>query len=271
MLTAAAPVRQQPRAASMAVSPVLSVVLPARNEAAGIQTSVRTVDTFLAGLGLSYEIIVGDSGSDDGTGALASNLGLPQVRVVRVDEPGKGLILGHAMSRAHGSVIAFLDSDLEISVEQLGPAISAVLAGSDAAIGSKALNAEFAASRTRTRRVMTAVANRLIRLALGTRLSDHQAGMKVFRSEALLPVLPRVRSTGWLWDTELLATMCASGASIVEIPVTTTPSRPSRLISMRQIFSAGRELIEICTRVRLHRWSKSLRAVTRAGELLPAG
>jgi glycosyltransferase involved in cell wall biosynthesis len=253
------------------VPPVLSIVLPARDEAAGIQSTVTAVDTFLAGLGLSYEIIVGDSGSSDGTGARALAVGLPRVRVVRVDQPGKGLILGHAMMRARGSVIGFLDSDLEISVEYLRPAIAAVLAGSDAAIGSKTLNPALAASRSPFRRMTTGIANRLIRFALGTQLTDHQAGMKVFRRDALRPALQHVRTTGWLWDTELLATMSAAGASVVEIAVETSPNRPSRLTSMRQFLGAGIELVDICARVRLRRWFSLPRPARRANSLLPTG
>ena len=271
MTTVQAPVRLRPPTVSPTVPPVLSVVLPARNEAAGIQSTVFAVDTFLGGLGLSYEIIVGDSGSSDGTGARALATGLSRVRVVRVDQPGKGLILGHAMLRARGSVIGFLDSDLEISVEYLRPAIAAVMAGEDAAIGSKTKNPEFAESRSSFRRFTTAVANQMIRFALGTRLTDHQAGMKVFRREALLPALSHVRATGWLWDTELLATMCAAGASVVEIAVETSPNRPSRLNSIRQFAAAAIELVEICTRVRLRRWFSSPLPARRASSLLPTG
>jgi hypothetical protein len=173
------------------------------------------------------------------------------------------------MRHARGSVIGFLDSDLEISVEYLRPAIAAVLGGADAAIASKALDPALAATRSLFRRVLTGVANRLIRFSLGTELTDHQAGMKVFRREALLPALAGVRATGWLWDTEVLAMMCAGGADVHEIAVETIPNRPSRLGSIGQIFTAGIELTQVCARVRARRSFCRSRQPTLVSSLLP--
>ena len=252
------------------VAPVLSIVLPARDEAAGIQTAVLAVSEFLDELGLPYEIIVGDSASTDDTAARVLSMNLPNVRVTRVELPGKGRILNHALQRARGSIIGFLDSDLEISVDYLRPAIAAVLAGADAAIGSKALDPDYAAARSPFRRALTGAANRLIRFSLGTDLTDHQAGLKVFRREALFPALKKVRATGWLWDTELLATLCAQGARVHEIAVETAPNRPSRLGPITQMAMAGYELTQVCTRVRVRRWIGSAPEPTPVGALQPA-
>jgi glycosyltransferase involved in cell wall biosynthesis len=257
--------------ASVAAPPMVSIVLPARNEAAGIQAAIKAVHELLEDIGMPFEIIVGDSASDDGTALCALALELPCVRVIRADQPGKGLALTRAMMRARGSIIGFLDADLEISPDYLRPAIQAVLVGADAAIGSKAIDPTLAASRTLFRRTTTRIANQLIRLSLGTKLKDHQAGMKVFRREALLPVLRQVRSTGWLWDTELLATMCTNGAWVVEIPVRTSPNRPSRLGSAQQLAGAAFELTQVCTRVFGRRWSASVRTATKTSSLQPAG
>jgi glycosyltransferase involved in cell wall biosynthesis len=237
-----------------AFRPVLSIVLPARNEAVGIERAVRETDALLADLGLPYEIIVGDSASTDDTGTIALALNNPRVRVIRADEAGKGRILTRALSAARGVIVGFIDSDLEIPVDYLQPAVVAVMRGADAAIGSKALDPARAAKRSALRRSITDVANRVIRFSLGTTLSDHQAGMKVFRRDSLLPMLNRVRATGWLWDTELLALMNAAGHRIEEIPVETSEARPSRFGSIRQIAAAGLELTAVCARVRLRRW-----------------
>lgn len=253
-----------------AATPMLSIVLPARDEAEGIQTAVLAVRELLDELGLTYEIIVGDSASTDDTAARVLAMRLPNVRVTRVELPGKGRVLSHALKVARGSVIGFLDSDLEISVEYLRPAIAAVLAGCDAAIGSKELDPKYAAARTPFRRLLTGVANRLIRFSLGTQLTDHQAGMKVFRREALLPALKKVRATGWLWDTELLATMCAAGATVHEIAVATVPNRPSRFGSVQQMVTAGYELTQVCARMRVRRWVARTPTRAAVSSLQPA-
>ena len=256
--------------AAIATQPGISIVLPARNEAAGIQKAIKSVHDVLEQIGMPFEIIVGDSASTDGTAVYALALELSTVRVVRAEAPGKGLALTRSMMRAHGSIIGFLDADLEISPSYLRVALEAVLAGADAAIGSKTSDPQLAAERSVFRRTTTRVANQLIRLSLGTRLKDHQAGMKVFRRDALLPVLGQVRSKGWLWDTELLATMCARGAQVVEIPVKTTPNRPSRLSSVLQLASASIELLQVCGRVAVRRLSAARRRAPDTSSLQPA-
>lgn len=246
--------REPTGAWSGTLRPAVSVILPAYNEAAGIQQALADVTAVLNTIGLSYEIIVGDSGSTDGTGVLVEAAALPYVRTLRLEAKGKGRILSHALRHARGEIIGFIDSDMEISADQLIPAIAAVRAGADAAIGSKVIG--DTASRSAFRRAVTAVANRLIRAGLGTPFSDHQAGLKVFRRGALIPYLGLVRATGWLWDTELVALLAGASLRIEEVPVRTRPNRPSRFSSLSQLTTASMELVAVCWRVRASRSEK---------------
>jgi glycosyltransferase involved in cell wall biosynthesis len=248
--------------------PLISIILPARNEGVGVVEAIGAVDEVLGQLGLPYEIIVGDSASQDGTGERVRALALCHVSVVRAEVPGKGRVLGRAMAAARGEIIGFLDSDLEIDPDYLRPAIQAVLTGADAAIGSKVNGAPD--SRSIARHAITIGANLLIRTALDTRIADHQAGMKVFRRDVLHAALPHVRATGWLWDTELLARMSARGSSIREIPVRVRPARASGFGSMRQLASAAFELLQVCARLRGNRRRSSLSATGEVSPLAPA-
>lgn len=202
----------------------VSLVLPAYNEGALIGSSVLKVHAELETLGRSYEIIVGDDGSTDQTSLVVHSLALPQVRVVRRPHHGKGGILSEAFLESAGRYVGFLDSDLEIAPMYLGTCLAALEEGFDAAIAAKTLHPEFR-QRSLSRRVTTKGYNFLVRLLFRSSVSDHQAGLKLFVGDYLRSILPEIRSTGWLWDTEVLLRFLRDGKKIREIPVATRPTR----------------------------------------------
>ncbi|MDT8342015.1 MAG: glycosyltransferase family 2 protein, partial [Longimicrobiales bacterium] len=166
--------------------PILSLVIPARNEAAILEDTLRVVLPALRELEPRSEVIVGDSGSTDGTGDRVRELGLPGVRVVRADLPGKGRILSRALAEARGGIVGFLDADLEIPVGTLAPLLARVRQGADAAVAAK--TPETDRERPRLRRFVSRTYNAVVGLLFGSRLPDHQAGCKLFRADALAPV-----------------------------------------------------------------------------------
>lgn len=207
----------------------LSLVLPAYNEAAIAASSVRSVDGVLAGMGISYEIIVADDGSADGTRESVEAAGLERVRVESWPHRGKGSALTAGFSEATGEYVGFLDIDLEISEDYLPEFLQALDDGCDIVIASKVSNREEARQRPLRRQVTTAGYNWLVRRLFNTNIGDHQAGLKLFRREALAPVIGMVESEGWLWDTEVLALCVRNGCQVKEIGVVTRPVRPGHV------------------------------------------
>jgi len=227
----------------------ISLVMPAYNEASIAATSVRSVDRVLATLGGPYEIIVADDGSQDGTEEAVHAAGLPTVRVVRRPHRGKGGALTAGLSEAEGDFVGFLDIDLEISEDYLPVFVSALEEGFDVAIASKVLDREESRRRPLKRRLTTSGYNWLVRLLFGTDLSDHQAGLKLFRRDALAPILPDIRSEGWLWDTEVLALCARRGCRVKEIAVATRPVRPGHVSVVSTSWDMLRNLIGLKRRL----------------------
>lgn len=197
----------------------LSLVVPAFNEAGVVGDSVRRIDSFVRNLGFEYEIILGDDGSTDGTAEEVRDLDVDSVRIVRRAHRGKGAILTDALMETRGRYAGFIDADLEIDVTYLPKFLEALDAGYDAAIASKTLDPAMNRHRRLSRRVTTAVYNFLVRSLFRSPLSDHQAGLKLFRGDLIRGLLLDVTNEGWLWDTEVLVTCLRAGCSIEEIPV----------------------------------------------------
>lgn len=95
---------------------LLSVVVPAFNEAAGIQSAIRTLAGVLEPLGYRYEVVVVDDGSRDHTFERAAALvdaGLP-VRAIRLSRNfGKESALLAGLHHADGDAVITIDADLQ--------------------------------------------------------------------------------------------------------------------------------------------------------------
>lgn len=219
----------------------ISIVLPARNEAGIIANAVRRVSEVLNALGRSWEIVVADSASDDGTGQRVRELGSKRVRLVRVEQPGKGAAIGAGLHAARGRYVGFLDSDLEIDPAELPRFIHALDDGADAAIAAKA---DRAGHRALRRQLSTVVYNRFARILLGTPYADHQGGMKLFRGDAAA-IARSVECTGWFWDTEVLVGLARHRCTVRELPVTVEARREARLSMIPVTFELLRGLVRL--------------------------
>ena len=94
----------------------ISVVVPAFNEEAGIQATVRILAEVLGAVGYRYEIVVIDDGSRDHTFERAAQLtdsGMP-VRAIRLSRNfGKEGALLAGLENARGDAVITIDADLQ--------------------------------------------------------------------------------------------------------------------------------------------------------------
>ncbi|WP_432146500.1 glycosyltransferase [Streptomyces sp. bgisy084] len=89
------------------VTAPVSVIVPAYNESAGIEASVRS----LLASDHPVEIIVVDDGSTDGTGDVVESLRLPGVRVIRQRNAGKPAALNTGLAAASCELVVMVDGD----------------------------------------------------------------------------------------------------------------------------------------------------------------
>jgi cellulose synthase/poly-beta-1,6-N-acetylglucosamine synthase-like glycosyltransferase/peptidoglycan/xylan/chitin deacetylase (PgdA/CDA1 family) len=89
-------------------TPPVSIIVPAFNEAAGIEPAVKSL---AASDYPEFEVIVVDDGSSDGTGEIVEKMGLPRVTVLREPNRGKAEALNLGISRAKHDIIVAVDAD----------------------------------------------------------------------------------------------------------------------------------------------------------------
>jgi cellulose synthase/poly-beta-1,6-N-acetylglucosamine synthase-like glycosyltransferase/peptidoglycan/xylan/chitin deacetylase (PgdA/CDA1 family) len=98
--------RRQPRPKDF--HPPVSVIVPAYNEAKGIEKAVSSLS---ASDYPTFEVIVVDDGSTDGTGELVDRLGLSNVRVIKEPNRGKAEALNTALAATNHDLIVAVDAD----------------------------------------------------------------------------------------------------------------------------------------------------------------
>jgi hypothetical protein len=81
--------------------------------------------------------------------------------------------------------------------------------------------------------------------------------MKFFRRSLLRRILPSIRSTGWIWDTEVLVAIRRVGAVVQEVPIVTieVPGRATKVSWFGTSLAMSRELLQL--RLRLGRAGRS--------------
>ena len=203
----------------------ISVVIPAYNEQQRLPSTLCAVAAYFAACNQpSWEIVVVNDGSSDGTLAVAEGFReqYPQIRVL--DNPGnrgKGYSVRHGMLEAQGEWILFTDSDLSAPIEEIGELIAAaVREGAAIAIGSRAMDRQLVgAHQSWFRETAGRIFNLLMRAATGLPFADTQCGFKLFERHAAKEIFRRQRIERWGFDAEVLFIARRLGYKTIEVPV----------------------------------------------------
>lgn len=226
----------------------VSVVLPAYNEAARIENTVSITAKTLSKITHSFEIIIAEDGSTDGTDRIASELSeqYPYVKHLHSDErQGRGRALNRAFKAASGEVLCYIDVDLATDMSYLEKLVRAVSTeGYDFATGSRIMP-ESDAKRPFKREFASRGYNFLVRLFLHSKLYDHQCGFKAFRREALFDLLDEVENQHWFWDTELMVRAQDRGYRVLEFPVYWRHGGLSKVKFAKDIIGMGSEVFRL--------------------------
>jgi glycosyltransferase involved in cell wall biosynthesis len=219
----------------------VSVVMPAHNEAALLDSAVTEVVAGLRARELPFEVLVVENGSQDDTLAIAERLADadPEVHVSTLPHADYGRALRTGLLAATGDVVVNFDVDYTdlgfldaVLARRAAPDPPAIIVGSKRAPGAHD-------QRSRPRRFVTWGFSLVLRVGFGLRVSDTH-GMKALDRVRVLPVARASRSDGELFDTELILRAERAGLGVEELPVTAAERRPSRTsITRRAVRTLG--------------------------------
>jgi glycosyltransferase involved in cell wall biosynthesis len=197
----------------------LSVVIPCYNEEESLPALLQALDAALPGLERTYEVIIVDDGSTDGSYALlrAAARTRPWLRLVRLRRNfGQTAAMSAGFDRARGEVVVPMDADLQNDPADIGRLLAEIDEGFDVVSGWR----KDRKDRALTRRLPSVMANWLIGRVTGVRIHDYGCTLKAYRRE----VLREVHLYGEM-HRFLPALAAWAGARIGELVVTHHPRR----------------------------------------------
>jgi glycosyltransferase involved in cell wall biosynthesis len=232
----------------------VSVVLPAYNEEDYIRPAVEKTIQTLTRFTKSYEIVIAEDGSTDGTAELADELTqkIPSIRHIhREKRLGRGTALNNAFKQSNGEVLVYMDLDLATDLKYLKPLVEAItVEGYDFSTGSRMLP-ESKAERTMSRSISSKTYNFLVRNMLGSKLRDHQCGFKAFKRGPLMELLDTVEATHWFWDTEIMVRAHRQGFKIKEIAVEWKSGKGTKVNLFKDSWSMFRQIMGLWWKLKI--------------------
>ena len=202
-------------------APELSIVVPVYNEAENIERLYAALVDELAKVGRSYEIIVVDDGSDDGTFSNLVNLAEsdPALRLLQLRRNyGQTAAIAAGFDHARGSIVVPMDGDCQNDPADLPVLLAKIDEGYDVVSGWRQDRKDGL-----MRRLPSRAANWLIGRVTGVRLHDYGCTLKAYRAEI-------VRETRLYGEMHRLLPALANqtGARIAEVPVRHHPRTAGR-------------------------------------------
>ena len=193
-------------------SPDVSIVIPVRNEEPNVEPLCQAVRAAMVATGRTFEVILVDDGSTDGTFPLLSRLAERDrnLKLVRLRRPyGQTEALAAGFDHARGDVIVPMDGDLQNDPADIPRLLEKIDEGYDVVSGWRRERKDGI-----VRRLPSRVANWLIGRVTGVRLHDYGCTLKAYRAEI-------VRETSLYGEMHrfLPALAHQAGAAITEIPV----------------------------------------------------
>src|SRR5215212_2005312 len=198
--------------------PRLSIVVPAVNEAGNVASLHRAIAGVLDATGISFELILVDDGSTDGTWQAIEALSERDRRVVGLRHRrnfGKARGLATGFAAATGDLILTMDADLQDDPAEIPRFLAKLDEGFDLVSGWKQRRQDPLGKTLPSR-----LFNATVRTVSGVPLHDFNCGFKIYRAE----VVRGIRLYGELHRfTPVLAH--AEGFRVGELPVRHHPRR----------------------------------------------
>jgi glycosyltransferase involved in cell wall biosynthesis len=212
----------------------LSIILPVVNESDNLRQLLPRLKAVIEREGLSFEIIVVDGGSSDGTPQTAAELG---ARAVAERRRGYAGALETGFAEAQGNYVLTLDADLSHE-----PAFAAKLwrarTEADIIIASRYARGGTAFAAV-TRIWLSRLLNLWMRRLLSMPVKDLSSGFRLYRREALKELELVARNFEVI--EEVLVKAYAQGYRVTEVPITYFPRESGR--SHARLLRFGLDLV----------------------------
>ena len=230
----------------------LSIVVPVYNQERNVSASLARIKQVLDSTGQSFEIVVVNDGSRDGTlNVLRQEVKADsRIRVITYSQNmGKGHAVKTGIVESHGDTVLFTDGDLDISPHMLDEYIRQ-LESCDLVIASKR-HPLSKYSAPASRKFLSRAFNALVRILTGIRMKDTQSGLKAGNGPALRTIFKLMLVKRYAFDVEMLTIASLLKMHIRELPIEINLDRRFKTKDVARMFV---DVLAISYRYRIKRW-----------------
>jgi glycosyltransferase involved in cell wall biosynthesis len=236
----------------MSTPPRISIVIPVYNEERILRQAVSELRERLAPFGWTYEIILAENGSKDGTVRIGEELAaeLPgEVKIISMGEPNYGRALKEGILLSRGEFVVCEEIDLcdtdfhRRAVEILETGEADLVIGSKLASGAEDERPVF-------RHVASIAYSSMLRILLGFRGTDTH-GLKAFRRSALLDVVSACLVEKDVFASEFVIRADRGGVRTREIPVKVKEKRPPSINLWKRVPNVLKSVAKLTYAIRV--------------------
>ena len=157
----------------------VSVLMPAYNEAENLVETVPATGAVLEQMAVSWEILVIDDGSTDGTRGVMAELRSPNVRYIRLRRnAGKSAALSVGLDHVNGEVVVLIDADGQDDPKEIPRLLAELDSGLDLVTGRRAIRNDRFIKRNTSK-----LYNGVTAKVTGVPGKDFNSGLKAMRRE----------------------------------------------------------------------------------------
>lgn len=185
----------------------LSVIVPVYKQEKTIKKDILRILKTLEKIRYPYELIaVIDGILVDKSYYILKKLKISNFKLIALKRNhGKGCAIRKGMSISKGDYVAFIDAGMEIDPNGLSMILEHMeWYNADIIVGSKRHPASQVKYPTH-RKIISFFAQKYAKFFLGLKITDTQAGLKIFKSKVLKTILPKLLVKQYAFDLELLS------------------------------------------------------------------
>jgi glycosyltransferase involved in cell wall biosynthesis len=199
----------RPISSHLAITPPVSVVIPAMNEAENLPYVFRSLPDWI------HEVVLVDGNSTDDTVGVARAL-WPGVKIVGQRGRGKGDALITGFDACSGDIVVMVDADGSADGQEIVSYVSALVSGADFAKGSRFANGGGTDDMTFVRRLGNRLLCAVVNRKFGARYTDLCYGYNAFWRKCLDEI--ELDCTGFEVETLMNIRVVKAGLKVQEIP-----------------------------------------------------
>ncbi len=241
-------------------SPEISIVVPAFNEVRRLERTLPRIVSYCVSRAETFEVIVVDDGSTDGTFSFARDFDPENVRAASLPiNRGKGAALRKGVENTRGRLVLITDADLSTPIEDIEH-LEAHLAEAPVVIGSRRLaGAQILEEQPAYRRFMGWVFRTLVQSAGVRGIRDTQCGFKLLQGDVARDLFKDLVTDGFAFDVELIWLARRRGHNVREVAIRWSDDRASRV---RVLIDPAKMFLEVLS-FRLKHWKRSRKQLSR--------